>query len=49
MWHLTACKISLSLLVFELDQKRNDFFYPISELMLVSIFYNVGNTNSEIG
>ena len=38
MWHLTACKISVSPLGFELDQKWNDFFfYRISELMLVTL------------
>ena len=36
MWHLTACKISVSLSFFELDKKWNDF-YRISELMLPTL------------
>ena len=39
MWHLTACKIPVSL-VFELDQNRNNF--------LSYLWINVGNINSEI-
>ena len=35
MWLLTACKIS----VLELDQKWNDFFYRISELMLPTLIH----------
>ena len=40
MWHLAVCKISVSLLFFELDQKWNDF---LSELWI-----SVANINSEI-
>ena len=41
MWHLTACKISVSLSFFEQDQKWNDF--------LLYLWINIGNINSEIG
>ena len=36
MWHLTACKVSGSPLVFELGQNEM-IFYRISELMLPTL------------
>ena len=37
MWHLTACKYSISL---NWIKKWNDFFYCISDLMLVTLIQN---------
>ena len=36
MWHVTACKIPVSLSFFELNQNWNDI-YGISELMLATL------------
>ena len=42
MWHLTACKISVSLSCFKWIKTKMIFFYRIS------VRINVGNINSEI-
>ena len=37
MWHLTACKILVSLPFWKLDKKNEMIFYRIAKLMLVTL------------